>query len=61
MKFEKILKEIAGTVRTITRDEWPYFLVFDIRGFLMLKDHKGELSPYVISEYDFDYEWEIFS
>lgn len=43
----------------ISRKDWPYKLYFcPLSQYLILKS-KDDLTPYVISTFDFDYQWEI--
>lgn len=66
MKFQEALsnlEQIKQDLRNpyITRENWPYRLYFCKQtGYLMLGIAvRSELSPYVISLYDFNYEWEL--
>ena len=58
MKFELALK-LLPTKKKMTRDVWPYYLCFNKDGYLILKNNDGEISPYVISEYDLNYDWDL--
>lgn len=57
MKLSEALEKMS--VEGVTRDGWYYFLKFSRDGYLTLHDYRGEISPYVISEHDFSYEWEL--
>ncbi len=60
MKITEALEAIKGTNKKITRELWyGYKLKFDGNGYLVLMDGKTELTPYAISEFDFNYEWEV--
>lgn len=65
MKFLEAIKRITAHkigVNRISREGWPFQLYFDYATKnLMLEDKKTKdvLTPYVISSYDFDYEWFI--
>lgn len=59
MQFCEALKQIKGGNKKITREHWFYNLSFNNDGYLILKSGNLELTLYVISEFDFDYEWEI--
>lgn len=57
MKFTAALMLLNKDNR-ITRDNWPYSLGYSM-GFLNLYNSRELLSPYVIHEYDFEYDWNI--
>ncbi len=60
MKFVEALEKITGNYSLrMTRKNWPYYLSFSgASGYLMLKA-RNELTAYVISEFDFEYQWEV--
>ncbi len=60
MKITEALEIARGTNKKITREHWySYNLSFNGDGYLILKDGNAELTAYVLSEFDFNYEWEI--
>jgi len=60
MKITDALEIIKSTNQRITREHWyGYKLKFDGNGWLILMDGNSELTPYVLSEFDFNYEWTI--
>lgn len=61
MSFLEALEYInnGNYLTYMTREDWPYKLYFCPKSqYLMLKS-RDEITPYVISTFDFDYEWEI--
>ena len=60
MKITEALEKIKSTNMRITRENWYcYNLSFSRDGYLTLRHGNAELTPYVLSEYDFNYDWEI--
>lgn len=60
MKIIEALEHCIDGNKKIVRDNWyNYNLSFNNDGYLILKDGNKELSPYVLSEFDFNYEWAI--
>jgi hypothetical protein len=43
----------------ITRKSWPFRLYFCANSQYLMIESKETLTPYVISTFDFDYDWEI--
>lgn len=60
MKFIEAIA-VCEQGRKITRENWRYFLHFEVvTQTLCIWDKRGDLlTPYAISSYDFDYEWEV--
>ena len=59
MKFEEAIKYLLTPQSRITRENWRYNLYFCRNtGYLMIRDDRGEISPYTICDYDFNYEWD---
>ena len=61
MKFEEALKLLTDPFQLVfvTRKEWPFKLYFCPNSQYLMIKYKDELTPYVISAYDFRYKWEI--
>jgi hypothetical protein len=60
MKITDALEAICRTNKKITREHWyGYKLKFDRNGYLILMDGNAELTTYALSEFDFNYEWEV--
>lgn len=59
MKITEALEKISNTKNRLYRDNWPYTLYFNYCGFLVIDDGKMDLTPYTLSDYDFNYEWKI--
>ena len=61
MNFTEAIEYITNqnNLTYMTREDWDFMLYFcPLSQYLMIKQ-KDEISPYVISSFDFDYEWEI--
>ena len=60
MKITEALEEIRNTRNRVTRDYWyNYNLSFNVNGDLILKDGNQDLTPYVLTIFDFNYEWYV--
>lgn len=59
MKFSEALTLLRNGTRNlrIYRADWPYYLIFNKEGYLILVRNGDEITPYTISLFDFDYEW----
>ncbi len=61
MSFIEALEYInnGNYLTYMCRDDWPFKLYFcPLSQHLMIK-YKDELTPYVISVFDFDYQWSV--
>ncbi len=60
MKFIDALELISQKKHSsITRENWNYKIYFCLASSYLMIKGRDELTPYVISEFDFSYEWEI--
>ena len=61
MNFTEALEYInnGNHVTYMTREAWPFKLYFCPNSQYLMIEAKDTLTPYTISTFDFDYEWEI--
>jgi hypothetical protein len=61
MQFHLALEEIRkNLLLKINRENFQFDLYFcKVSGYLMVRNYSGEITPYVISEFDFNYDWEV--
>lgn len=59
MKVTEALEQIKGTRKSICRADSLFNLSFNIDGYLILSNAGEELTPYVLNEFDFNYDWEV--